>query len=265
MHEGEMTDDLVSLRILIVSEAVPERDVLRQAAAQASIPIHIVEIEAAGDATATCELLARDGEFDAVFFDSRMPRTARHKALDAIRAASGRPLAILIGAAAMKTREVLTDKLPVDGTLAKPIDEHELHDLIANCIRARLPNRVLIVDDSVTVRSIIRKVLQASRFRLEPEEVGDGAAAIERAKQQRFDIIFLDCYMPGLDGFATLDALKVSQPAAKVVMITGTRDRRIEARARTEGATDFLNKPFFAKDIDRLLSRLFSLMRPRWN
>jgi CheY-like chemotaxis protein len=265
MHGGEMTDDFVSLRIMIVSEVAPEREALRQAAAQASIPIHTVEIEAAGDAVATCELLARDGEFDAVFFDSRMPRAARHKALDAIRAASGRPLAILIGAAAMKTREVLTDKLPVDGTLAKPIDERELRDLIANCIRARLPNRVLIVDDSATVRSIIRKILHASRFRLEPEEAGDGAAAIDRANQQRFDIIFLDCHMPRLDGFSTFGVLKVSQPDAKVVMITGTRDRRIEARARADGAADFLYKPFFAKDIDQILSRLFGLMRPRWN
>ena len=71
------------------------------------------------------------------------------------------------------------------------------------CIRARLPKRVLIVDDSSTVRSVVRKVLQASRFKLEAEEAADGSAAIELAKKKRFDIVFLDCQMPGLDGFAT--------------------------------------------------------------
>lgn len=48
-------------------------------------------------------------------------------------------------------------------------------------------------------------------------------------------------------------------------MITGTRDVRIEDRARTEGAEDFLYKPFFAKDIDAVLKRLFGLSRRRWD
>ena len=47
----------------------------------------------------------------------------------------------------------------------------------------------------------------------------------------------------------------------KVVMITGTRDHRIEDRARSEGAKDFLFKPFFAKDIDAVLNRLFGLAK----
>ena len=259
-----MSDELVSLNMLIVSEAAMERELMRLMATQASIPIHIVEVAVAGDATAACESLAREA-FDVVLFDSRMPKGDRRKLLDASRGASGRPLAILVGAAEMKTREVLTDGLAVDGVLAKPLEEQELRGLFANCIRARLPNRALIVDDSSTVRSVIRKVLQASRFRLEPEEAGEGAAAIERAQQQPFEIIFLDCNMPGLDGFATLAELKRSRPDAKVVMMTGTRDARIEDRARSDGATDFLYKPFFANDIDVVLNRLFGLMRPRWN
>jgi len=90
-----------------------------------------------------------------------------------------------------------------------------------------LPKRVLIVDDSSTVRSVIRKVLQASRFKLEAEEAEEGSVAIERAKKQRFDLVFLDCQMPGIDGFAALGILKSAHPDMKVVMITGTRDARI--------------------------------------
>ncbi len=112
----------------------------------------------------------------------------------------------------MKTREVLTDGLEVDSALAKPIELQEARDLIDRCIRARLPKRVLIVDDSSTVRSVIRKVLQASRFKLEADEAEDGSVAIELAKKQRFDIVFLDCQMPGIDGFATLAELKRTHP-----------------------------------------------------
>lgn len=88
---------------------------------------------------------------------------------------------------------------------------------------------------------------------------------MDRMKKQRFDIVFLDCHMPGIDGFEALATLKRQHPDTKVVMITGTRDIRIEDRARAEGARDFLYKPFFAKDIDAVFNRLFGLMRPRWN
>jgi CheY-like chemotaxis protein len=159
----------------------------------------------------------------------------------------------------MKTREVLTDGLEVDSALAKPIDLQEACDLLNRCIRARLPKRVLIVDDSSTVRSVIRKVLLASRYRLETEEAQDGAAAIALAKKQRFDFVFLDCEMPVVDGFTALAEFKRDHAAMEVVMITGTRDFRIEDRARAGGAKDFLFKPFFAKDVDAVLNRLFGL------
>jgi CheY-like chemotaxis protein len=183
--------------------------------------------------------------------------------LEVSRAAASRPLAILIGAAEMKTRRVITDGLEIDGTLAKPIDAAEAGELLNICCRARLPYRALIVDDSSTVRSVIRKVLQASCYNLDVTEAGEGETAVARAKADRFDIVFLDCHMPGLDGFATLEQLKRLQPNAKTVMISGARDVRIEDRALAEGAVDFLYKPFFARDIDAVLNRLFGLVRAR--
>ncbi len=258
-----MSDEFFSLKMLMVSEVAQERELVRQAAAQASTPIDFEELEPAADLAATRELLLRQG-FDVVLFDSRISKAGRQSLLEAIRAAPSRPLAVLIGAAEMKTREVLTDGLDIDSALAKPIDGQEARDLFDKCIRARLPRRVLIVDDSSTVRSVVRKVLQASRLKIEAEEAGDGASAIEAAKKQKFDIVFMDCHMPGIDGFAALAEFKAAHPQMKVVMITGTRDVRIEDRARAEGASDFLYKPFFAKDIDAVLNRLFGLIRPRW-
>lgn len=256
-----MSDDIVSLKMLIISEAAPERELLRQAAAQASIPIDVSELEAPGDLAAIGELLVREN-YDVLFFDSRIAKPARQSVLNAARAAPGRPLAIFIGSAAIKTREVFTDELEVDSVLAKPIDLAETRNLIELCVGARLPKRVLIVDNSSTVRSVVRKVLQASRFKLEAQEAADGSAAIALAKKERFDIVFLDCQMPVIDGFAALDEFKRAHPDMKVVMMTGTRDIRIEDRARAGGAADFLYKPFFAKDIDAVLNRLFGLALP---
>ena len=192
------------------------------------------------------------------FSISRPPKQARRELLDVIRAAPSRPLAVLIGPAPMKTREVLTDGLEVDSALAKPIDLKETRDLIDRCIRARLPKRVLIVDDSSTVRSVIRKVLLASRFQLETEEAEDGAVAIRcQAEAVRHRV-------PGLRDarrrwLHRTWRIQTHASGMEVVMMTGTRDVRIEDRARAGGAKDFLYKPFFAKDIDAVLNRLFGL------
>jgi CheY-like chemotaxis protein len=259
-----MNDDLISLKMLLVSEAASERELLRSVVAEAPVPVDLTEVDKARAPAVACEWLANEA-WDIVLLDSRMPKADRRVVLDAARAARGRPLVILIAAAELKTRGVLTEGLAVDGVLAKPIAVEEARALFANCVRARLPNRVLVVDDSSQVRSVVCKVLQVSRFCLEAEQAETGAAAIERANGKHFDIVFLDCNMPGLDGFATLAALKRSHPDVKVVMMTGTRDVRLEDRARAEGATDFLYKPFFVKDIDAVLNRLFGLMRARWN
>jgi CheY-like chemotaxis protein len=255
-----MTDEFFSLKILLVSEAAAERSQLRQVATQASTPIEVTERDTVGDPTALAALLSADA-FDAVFFDSRFPKLTRQSLLDCVRAAPNRPLSILIGPSDIKTREVLTDGIESDGTLAKPIDGAEAKALFENCVRARLPKRVLIVDDSSTVRTVVRKVLLASRYKLEPDEAADGATAIDLAKKANFDIVFLDCQMPGIDGFDVLAEFRKAHERMKIVMMTGTRDVRIEDRARAEGAKDFLYKPFFAKDIDVVLNRLFGLAR----
>ncbi len=254
-----MSDDLVSLKFAVVSEAAAERELVRQAASMASVPIETIEVAEPADTAAVCELLARES-LDVVFLDSRMPKPDRQAAIDAARAAKSGPFVILIGAADIKTRQVLTDGLPVDGVLAKPIDAVEARALVDGCVRARIPSRVLVVDDSSTVRSVVRKVLAASRFRLESDEAEEGGAALERVRDQHFDIMFLDCHMPGLDGWGTLAELQRTHPQIQVVMITGTNDERIADKARAAGAKDLLFKPFYAKDIDAVLNRLFGLM-----
>jgi CheY-like chemotaxis protein len=255
-----MSEEIHSLKVLVVSEAAPEREIMRQVALQASVPVEFSQVDNIGDRTAATSRMTHQN-YDVVFFDSRMPKLVKQEFLNIIRAAPSRPLAVLIGPAVIKTREVLTEGLEVDSVLAKPIDHGEASTLIERCVKARLPKKVLIVDDAATVRSVVRKVMQASRFKIDAEEAEDGESALALSKQKDFDIVFLDCQMPGIDGFATLAQLKISHPRTQVVMITGMRDHRIEDRARAEGARDFLFKPFFAKDVDAVLNRLLGLAK----
>jgi CheY-like chemotaxis protein len=109
------------------------------------------------------------------------------------------------------------------------------------------------------MRGIVRKILSATRFRVEVMEAEDGAAAFAEVKNKPIDIAFLDYHMPGLDGVATLTALKLEKPNLRVVIITSSQEATLAERARTAGADGFLKKPFYPADLDDVLHRLCGL------
>ena len=259
-----MSDDLVALKILVVSDSASERDALRDAAAQGSVLIDVAEVDRIDDASRVCSALT-EGQVDAVFVDSRMTHEARQIVLNAARSAPTKPLVISIGAADHSASRLAAEGFSVDGLLLKPIEPGEAQTLLGSCMRARLPRRVLVVDDFITVRSVIRKVLQSSRYRLEVDEAGDGTAALAAAAKQKFDIVLLDCNMPGIDGFTTLSTFLSSHADTKIVMVTASNDTRNADKARAAGAHDVLCKPFYAKDIDSVMNRLHGLIPPKRN
>ncbi len=257
-----MSDDLVSFKAVIASGVEAERDLLRECTAKGAFPVDYAELSDPNNAAAICGLVAQDA-VDFIFVGQHLSKNDRGAIYKAALAAHSKPLVIFVGAADLAAREVLQEDATADGILARPVGKAEAGAMIDNCARARLPKQVLVVDDSAIVRAVVRKVLQASRFRMEIAEAEDGNAAAELVSKQRFDIVLLDCNMPGVDGFATLDRLKSLRNDLSVVMTTSTRDARIEDRARASGADDFLFKPFYANDIDAILRRLFGLVRSK--
>lgn len=254
-----MSDDLISFKMLVASEVVSERDLLRECAAKAAFPVDCVEVANLIDPVTIRDSVARDS-LDFIFVDSCIAMADRREIYDAARSTQGRPLVIFVGPAELMQREAVQDNATADGMLTRPFGMAQACAMIDNCARARLPKQVLVADNSATVRAVIRKVLQASRFHLEVTDVEDGKAAVELANRQQFDLALLDCKMPEFDGFATLDVLRNAHNNLPVVMITSTRDSRLEDRARASGANDFLFKPFYANDIDTILRRLFGLV-----
>jgi CheY-like chemotaxis protein len=129
-------------------------------------------------------------------------------------------------------------------------------------MRLKVPSRVLVVDDSTTIRSIVRKILNGCRFPLEIFEAEDGIDALKQVNAGKFDVIFLDYHMPGLDGIEMLAQLKQQQPQVEVVMMTSTLDTAVAQRARAAGAAAFLKKPFYPSDVDAVLYGVHRLRPP---
>jgi CheY-like chemotaxis protein len=149
-----------------------------------------------------------------------------------------------------------------EGAVPKPANIDAASDLVERCIKLKLAIRVLIVDDSGTMRSIVRKILSNSRYKIDVSEVEEGIGAIKRIRDGSFDLIFLDYNMPGLNGIETLSEIKRENPRLAVVMITSTVDAALAERARAAGALAFLKKPFYPADIDAVLKRFYGLRVP---
>lgn len=236
-----MSSDLVSLRVLIVCASGPDGERLRQGATQAMLPVEIDEADTAGKATALLE----GGGFDLVLIDPDCPQANRASVVTAARTGKTPALVVLLGVALAAT--------DADAVTAKPGDVRAATSLFDRCVRARLPCRVLVVDDSSTMRTIVRKILSGSRFQLDVSEAGEGASCLSRVRNGSVDVVFLDYNMPGIDGIATLGEIKRTNPNVDVVLMTSTQDDVIAKRAIHAGASAFLKKPFYTADIDALL------------
>ncbi len=111
------------------------------------------------------------------------------------------------------------------------------------------PARVLVVDDSVTVRRSAELFLQQGGYEVVLAE--DGFDALAKVGQQRPDLIFCDVMMPRLDGYQTCAILKqcASYADIPVVMLSSKDGVFDKARGKIAGAADYLTKPFSKKEI----------------
>ena len=250
-----MSGDLVSVRLLAVSGLAADRDLLRRAAGLIAVPLDIIEVESASAARSALALAKQD--FDIVLLDSEIAdKTA---CIEAARAAPRPPFVILVAPPNDASSEPSAVGAGMDGVVTKPTSLEQAKAVIERCIRVRLPKRVLVVDDSATMRSIVRKLLSASRFRLEIAEAQEGIEALKQISGGKFDFVFLDYNMPGLNGVETLSEIKRQYPRTGVVIMTSTQDDTIAERARMAGAAAFLRKPFYAADIDAVLNSVYGL------
>ncbi|MGH6770679.1 MAG: response regulator [Xanthobacteraceae bacterium] len=249
-----MTGDLVSLRILLVSGVMAERELLRRAAAQATVPIDVLE----ADTVVAARPMLAANDIDIAFCNAAVSASDLAAFVTDSRKARVQPFVILV-AASKDEAAAMAANAGVDGVVARPADATQARVLMERCIHVRLPKRIMIVDDSLTMRSIVRKILAASRFRMDIVEAQEGIAALKQLATGKYDVVFLDYNMPGINGVETLSEIRRQYPRLGVVIMTSTADEELAERARLAGASAFLKKPFYPADIDAILHRILGL------
>jgi len=100
---------------------------------------------------------------------------------------------------------------------------------------------ILVVDDEPAIQGTLRAVLEDEGYRV--TTAGGGEAAIRAITDEAPDLVFLDIWMPGMDGLETLAELKRVRPETTVIMISGHGTIETAVKATRLGAYDFIEKP----------------------
>lgn len=106
-----------------------------------------------------------------------------------------------------------------------------------------MATKVLIVDDAVFMRTVLRKILEEEGYEV-VAEAGDGKEAISKAKEHLPDVITLDITMPNMDGTTALPRILEVSPDTKVIMCSAMGQQAMVVEAIKNGARDFIVKPF---------------------
>ena len=119
--------------------------------------------------------------------------------------------------------------------------------------------KALVVDDNAYARSAVAATLRKLGL-VEIDELASAAPAVGAIVANRYDIVFMDWYMPEMNGAALLEVIRDPRfPAGgkvPVVMITAYPNRETMARAKDLGASEVLVKPFSVSQAAAALGRL---------
>jgi twitching motility two-component system response regulator PilG len=115
--------------------------------------------------------------------------------------------------------------------------------------------RVLLVDDSSTVRQTLKQMLEETQCEISLAE--DGFEALLHCSIAKPDIIFMDITMPQLDGFQVCSLLKANKSFAQtpIVLVSANDNPLDRAKAQLVGAKDFIAKPFRKQDVLQAVAR----------
>ncbi len=125
-------------------------------------------------------------------------------------------------------------------------------DMITEIINVKEPKgknkdgesyRVLVVDDSSTVRRLGAQMLRSEMFEI-CGEAADGYEAVQMYKELKPDVVTMDVNMPVMTGIESLREILAHDPKARVVMVTSEGHRDMVIEAMKIGAKGYVVKPF---------------------
>lgn len=121
-----------------------------------------------------------------------------------------------------------------------------------------MSKQILIVDDSASVRQVAQMTLEQAGYHVVTAE--DGADALNKLEQQRFNMIISDVNMPNMDGLTLLENAKklATSKFTPFVMLTTESGESFKAKGKANGAKAWMVKPFTPDSLLNVVQKLIS-------
>ncbi|NJK89533.1 MAG: response regulator [Myxococcales bacterium] len=139
----------------------------------------------------------------------------------------------------------------VEGRESSDLPRSQEHLLLDSAV----PLKVLVVEDNPVNRAVATRML--SKLGCECSVAENGLLALDRIQDENFDVVFMDCQMPLLDGFETTRRIRAAEEEQHLPIIALTASALAEERERclAAGMDDFLSKPVRLPDFRRIIEK----------
>jgi PAS domain S-box-containing protein len=210
--------------------------------------------------------------FDVVLLDLNMPDVDGYELARRVRhdpRLTGLRLVMLTSSGQRGEAERAAE-VGVAGCLTKPVRSAQLHGLLvtvlgrspapANDMTAAPPvaagARLLLAEDNPVNQKVAQLTLERLGYAV--DVVSDGAQALAALATASYDAVLMDCQMPGMDGFAATQELRLREAAGRhtpVIALTASAMASDRERCLQAGMNDYLSKPLRSEDLEVVLRR----------
>jgi two-component system cell cycle response regulator DivK len=158
--------------------------------------------------------------------------------------------------ALMRLSFALSRIITVSTAITAPSAVLEPSDAVAQPDKRRVTDRINIViaDDDVTVRTLVRSALENEGIQC--QLASNGLDALQLVRDQRPHAAVLDINMPGMDGFEVLAAVRAEALPVRILLLTARQHQNDIVRGFSMGADDYITKPFKLMELVARLKRL---------
>nr|WP_321483188.1 response regulator [uncultured Cohaesibacter sp.] len=251
------------LHVLVADDSAITRDVIRRGI-QAHKNEHYLDVTFVADGAEALKVL-KSKKIDLAFIDIQMPGLSGPQLVSQLpRTLSKECLTIAMSGRLDERSESVLKKFGVYHFMKKPFRSQDVADAFMNYIVMTKTTRILVVDDSATMRKLTKKVLGKSRFCFDVLEADSARAALQSIVVERPDIILTDFHMPEFDGLELAGMIRSVSERIGIYMMSTNDTDHLERSAAFVGISGFLKKPFTAADIDCLMHKRLGLETPEF-
>ncbi|WP_432823377.1 response regulator [Trichloromonas sp.] len=223
------------------------------------------------------EALEKLGQHKLVLMDLRMPEMDGLEATRQIRRQGNTVPIIALTAHGDRQGSIECFAAGMNDYLQKPFRNRQLQELVKRWLgedtTAAAPtaaaagnsegaglgpaeHRILVVEDTDATRRLLKIILEESGYQV--DGVDNGLAALARLEESPFDLVLMDCQMPGIDGFETTRRIRERNIEVPVIALTARAPEESREAFQQAGMNDYLGKPFKRTQLESMVRRWLS-------